>query len=229
MALKGQGDELQQQGAGKGPPAKKPALKGDSSSGRAKSKGAGKGSARVPITMMTVEYVDDSQGMEAALQALEQRVNRLDRLLGSLEETHGEMGSAVNQQSRQIQKLVDSISRRVGRIGKTVEEAKASLVAAAPQFVEEGPPQRFASDMDHQEAWRSARILAAELEANHPKEVKEGVLSGNFHEALSQQIEELRKAYEQRVPERVVQEHDYLVAAIDALIARLKRDLQAQQ
>jgi hypothetical protein len=178
----------------------------------------------VPMTEMTVEYVDASDGMDAALSGLEERVNSLEKLLASLDETRGEMVSAFNRQTKEIQRFVDSIARRVGRIYKEVEEVRAPVLAAAPQTAEYGLPERFASDKDHQEAWRTGRILTAELEAYYPDETREGALSGNLQELLTNEIEEARRVYEQSVPERVLQEHDYFSAAIDALMARKKRE-----
>ena len=60
------------------------------------SQGAGDGDAQVSYTDMAVEYVDGSEGMDTALNALEQRVSGLEKLLGSLDETRGEMVSAFN-------------------------------------------------------------------------------------------------------------------------------------
>ena len=103
-------------------------------------------------------------------------------------------------------------------------EVRAPVLSVAPQSAEYGLPESFASDKDHQEAWRTGRILTAELEAYYPEETREGALSGNLHELLDEEIKEARSSYEQTVPERVLQEHDYFSAAIDALIARKKRE-----
>jgi len=187
-------------------------------------RGTRKAGEPVPMTEMTVEYVDASDGMDAALRGLEERVNSLEKLLASLDETRGEMVSAFNRQTKEIQRFVDSIARRVGRIYKEVEEVRAPVLAAAPRGAEYGLPERFASDKDHQEAWRTGRILTAELEAYYPDETREGALSGNLYELLGKEIEEARRCYEQSVPERVLQEHDYFSAAIDALMARKKRE-----
>ena len=224
-------DSRQQPGSGKEHFAKKPFVKGQGAVGQ--EEGAKRGRAHIPSTVMTVEYIDDSEGMDAALRALEERMGKLETLLSSLQETYREMVSAINQQTKEIQEFVVSVSRRVDRLYRTVSgvspgpEPKEPVEPQTPSpDVEEGLPQQFADDADHQEAWRIAKVLASDLEAYYPEKVREGALYGNFLELLDEQIEGARKTYEQRAPERVIQEYDHFSQAIEALLARKKRELE---
>ncbi len=202
--------------------------------GRKQAGSSERGGEGAPLQEMRVEYVDESQTMGAALKALGERVNSLEKQLILLEKTHGEMVSAVNQQAKQVQEFITSASPRLGTIFEAVakmltqsKRTEAPGAAAAVSF-EDGIPERFADDKEHQEAWRTARIVAAELEAYYPDEVTEGILGGNFYQLLGDRIGEARETYQQGVSEKVLQECDYFSAAIEALVARKQRDLQEQ-
>ena len=86
--------------------------------------GVARGSASTPVPAREapVEYIDATAGMDAALKALQERVRNLERLLGRFEEMHAEKVTAVNQQGREMQKFVQSISRRVSNIRKAIAE-----------------------------------------------------------------------------------------------------------
>jgi len=228
-------DSGQGSGAGKEHFVKKVFAGGEGASSREGAEARKKGRAHIPSTVMTVEYIDDSEGMDAALKALEGRIGKLEQVLSSLREAHGEMASAINQQIKEIQEFVVSITRRMDRLYKTImdvapepEQPPPSPVEAPVEETEQGLPAQFADDADHQQAWRTARVLAADLDAYYPDRVREGVLYGNFHELLGEQIERARKTYEQRVPERVVREFDHFARAIEALIARKRQELEQE-
>ena len=86
----------------------------------------------------------------------------------------------------------------------------------------------MAEDRDHQNAWRIARVLAADLEAYHEDAVKEGVLYGTFYKLLREPIEKARATYEQRATPNIVENYDYFARAIDELIVRKRMELEQE-
>ena len=234
MAAEGRkGESQRRRGSGDRDLSNRAASGANNPSEHGESGGKEGGSAQTPPGILTVEYINESESMDGTLKGLQERTDGLERLLTSLEEGHSELITAFNQQSKELQKLVSSVGRRIARIQETLVsvlgeagEAVGAEVSAVPESVEEGVPERFADDPSHQEAWRTARILAAELEAFYPNEVKDGVINGNLRELLGRQLEEARKIYEQGVPEATAQVYDYFSAAIEALIARKKRELE---
>ena len=85
-----------------------------------------------------------------------------------------------------------------------------------------------ADDPDHQNAWRIARVLAADLEGYHEDDVREGVLYGTFYSVLREPIEKARKTYEQRVAKEIVEGYDYFSKALDELIVRKRMELEEE-
>ncbi|MHC4479355.1 MAG: hypothetical protein ACYS1C_00070 [Planctomycetota bacterium] len=201
------------------------------------------GIAQVPSTVLTVEYVDDSEGMDSALRDLGESLRNMDEQVRAMQETQVRLVGAVNQQAKDIGRIVESLSRRIDRLYRRVtggEPARARkqeglLVERMPQAVESEPepasvgasalPPDVADDPEHQNAWRIARVLAADLEAYHEDAVREGVLYGTFHDVLRQPIEKARKAYEQRLSRDIVESYDYFSRALDELIARKQAEL----
>ena len=202
--------------------------------GRQQAGSSKKGSARALAQEMHVEYANVGKAMEAALKALGARTNTIEKQLTVLEEAQGKMVSAVDQQAKHVQELVTSVSGRLETVFETVAEmltqgkkAEAPGAEAAVSF-EDGIPERFAEDKEHQEAWRTARILAAELGAYYSEEVTKGIVDGNLYELLGDRLRKARETYQQGVSEKVVQECDYFSAAIKALVARKQQGLQEQ-
>jgi len=192
-----------------------------------------KGKAYIPSTLMTVEYIDDSEGMDAALSSLEERVAKLEGLLSSLQDSNSELVTAINRQAKEIQEFAASVGRRMDRIYRKVIPAAATTepgsepeVTSEPVTTEVTLPPEFAEDSDHQKAWRIARVLVADLEAYYPDKVREGVLYESLDEVLKQQIEEARKTYEQRAPQKVLEEFDHFSAALQAMTARKKQEVE---
>jgi DNA-binding protein H-NS len=208
------------------------------------------GVAHIPATVLTVEYVDDSDGMDAALRTMSERLQKLEGQVNALHETQTQLIAAVNQQAKSIGKYVESVGRRIDRLYRRMAGSDtASGRQAGPAPVEEDtPPEEdegteqpatltgtagvsadVADDPDHQNAWRIARVLAADLEAYHEAAVKEGVLYGTFYKLLKEPIEKARQTYVQRVPEAIVANYDYFSRALDELIARKRMELEQEQ
>jgi len=208
-----------------------------------------KGVAHVPSSILTVEYVDDSEGMDSALKQTRERLEKLEEQLGALQETMSKLISTINQQAKELARYVDSVGRRVDTLYKRVTGGSTSVVShgekptqteaaqaeqpapeAEPQLQLDSPPlpPQLEEDANHRTAWRIARVLAADLEAYHEKAVKEGVLYGTFFELLAEPIEKARKTYEQRVSRQVLSEYDYFTKALHELIARKKAELEAE-
>jgi hypothetical protein len=201
-----------------------------------------------------VEYVDDSEGMDAALKELNERLAKMEERLNTLQERQGALVSAVNQQAKDIARYLESLGRRVDRIYQSMVEGGAPPVKAAeepqeveeaalptaeaepepeePEEAEEAPTAGAArpkEDEEHKKAWRVARVLAADLEAYHEDAVKEGVLYGTFFKLLHEPIEKARMTYEQRVSQEIVENYDYFSKALDELIARKRMELESGQ
>jgi hypothetical protein len=102
------------------------------------------------------------------------------------------------------------------------------MAAAALTSSSAGPAPEVADDPDHQNAWRIARVLAADLEAYHEEAVREGVLYGTFYSVLREPIDKARQTYEQRVSQDIVEDYDYFSKALDELIARKRVELEEE-
>ena len=186
--------------------------------------------AHVPATVLTVEYVDESEGMSSGLKALEQRMAKLEKLTTEVHETNAQLVAAVNQQAKDIGQLVESLNRRIDRVYQVVSGGTVKVgpsAPAAPAVSEEDfkVPEQFAGDEEHQEAWRIGQVMASDMEAYYGDKVREGVLYQNFFDLLKTPIEEARRTYEERVSERVRGEFDYFTLALKELVARKGREL----
>jgi len=203
------------------------------------------GIAHVPSTVLTVEYVDDSEGMDAAIKGLAGRVQKMEELLSGLQDRHGRLVSAVNQQAKELSRYIESIGRRIDQIYKRIvgtdvgtnhgaataaaNDEELDEAAPSPQSPSVGLSANVAEDPEHQNAWRVARVLAADLEAYHEDSVMEGVLYGTFFKVLHEPIEKARKTYEERVPREIVENYDYFSKALDELIARKRMELDTAE
>jgi uncharacterized coiled-coil protein SlyX len=202
------------------------------------------GTAHIPATLLTVEYVDESEGMDAALRNMEQRLQRLEETMSQMQETQSQLITAVNQQAQDIGRMVDSVRRRIDKMYRRLTGGEISYHGAAgPETPEEQPEEsqstmldlgsptlapEVADDPDHQNAWRIARVLAADLEAYHEDDVREGVLYGTFHKLLREPLEKARATYEERVDEEIVENYDYFSKALDELIVRKRMELEEE-
>jgi hypothetical protein len=204
------------------------------------------GIARVPATVLTVEYVDESEGMDSAIKEMAESLRKVGELLASIQETQGRLVAAINQQAKDIGRVVESLGRRVDRIYRRVEgggvgapEPAAELAPEPAPTAEPAPANTYqgpmgglsadvADDPAHQNAWRIARVLAADLEAYHEDAVREGVLYGTFYSVLRGPMEKARKTYEQRVSTDIVEGYDYFSKALDELIVRKRMELEEE-
>jgi hypothetical protein len=212
-----------------------------------------RGIAQIPSTVLTVEYIDDSEGMDAALSELSDRLRRVEEQAVALQQTQGRLVAAVNQQAKDIGRILESLSRRIDRLYKRVGgpvagAAPAAEVRSAPQppsdepgdevtEVTEGISARgsvvglspeVADNPEHQNAWRVARVLAADLEGYHEEAVREGVLYGTFYSVLREPIEKARQTYEERVSREIAEECDYFSKALDELVIRKRMELEEE-
>ena len=185
--------------------------------------------AHIPSTILTVEYVDSSEGMEASLKALDQRLTKLEDLTQSLEEITSRLVSAVAKQTKDVSQSIESLNRRVDRVYLELQRSGGRVAApGATQEAAEPEPQfpaKFKEDAEHQHAWQVAQVIVNDLEAYYGDDVREGVMYGNLNELLEGPITEGRKTYEERAPERVRQEFDYFDLALKQLTARKRKEM----
>jgi uncharacterized coiled-coil protein SlyX len=191
-----------------------------------------------------VEYVDDSEGMDAAIKEMSDRLRKLEEQSAAMLETQTRLVAALNQQAKDIGKMVESLGRRIDRLYRRVSGGEVVAARQEEQAPAEEPEEaaadtgqvsgmaamglspEVADKPEHQNAWRVARVLAADLEAYHEEAVREGVLYGTFYSVLREPIESARKAYEQRVSREIVDGYDYFSKALDELIARKRIELE---
>lgn len=204
------------------------------------------GVAHIPSTVLTVEYLDESEGMDSALRDMQERMRKVEEMVGNMQETQGQLISAVNQQAKDIGRFVESIGRRIDKLYRRVSGGEISNSGRKPgaagefpgdstvpfagevEAVPSGLTPDVAEDRDHQNAWRIARVLAADLEAYHEEAVKEGVLYGTFYKLLRDPIEKARATYDQRVTPQIVENYDYFSKALDELIVRKRIELEQE-
>ncbi|MHC5033573.1 MAG: hypothetical protein ACYTFZ_00850 [Planctomycetota bacterium] len=207
--------------------------------------GPEQGIAQIPATVLTVEYVDDSEGVDATLKELREGLRKMEDQINAMQETQVRLVGVVNQQAKDIGKFVESLGRRIDRLYRRVssgeivrarpdeglageERAMAGEGAVGAPALTSALPADVADDPEHQNAWRIARVLAADLEAYHEDAVREGVLYGTFYNVLREPIEKARKAYEQRLSKEIVDSYDYFSKALDELIARKRIELEQE-
>ena len=192
------------------------------------------GKAHIPSTVMTVEYLDDSEGVDDAIRSLSDRMARIEERLQNLEQAHTEMVSVINRQAKEIRDLAEALTRRMDHLYQAVSVGELDIEGGGEVLGEmlEGPqelPEELADDEYHQQAFRVARVLVADLEAYYPSKVREGVLYGNLEEVLSEELEEVRATYEERVPEKIREEFDHISAALKGLVNRTKQELDEEE
>ena len=192
--------------------------------------------AQVPSSVLTVEYVDGSEGMDAALKTIEQRLASLEQLAREMQETVSQLVTAVNKQEKETEQTMESLGRRVDRVfrqmagGATVVGARPDDIATLGMEEEslQFPPQ-FTGDEDHQKAWQIAQVMTADLEAYYEDQIREGVLYDNLTEVLANPIGEARRTYQERAAKAVQEEFDYFELALQRLIARKKQELTSEE
>ncbi|MFW6457070.1 MAG: DUF4339 domain-containing protein [Planctomycetota bacterium] len=187
--------------------------------------------AQVPSTVLTVEYVDDTEGIETYLKDIVGALEGLQKQTNQMQQYVSRLARALNQQKRQNQESTKALRRRLDRLysqlenqpgPSDVQEDPAKEEKEAGNDEEFGVPAEYSNDQAHQRAWQVAQVMASDLEAYHPDEVEEGVMYANIREVLSDEIAEARETYEDRTPERVRQEVDYFDMALRELVARNK-------
>ncbi len=203
---------------------------------------ASEGVAHVPATVLTVEYLDESEGVDATLRDMNERLDNLEEQVSTMAHTQAQLIGAINQQAKDIGRCVEAIGRRIDKLyrkvtgGKPPERPKPSAAgadttgASGAEMEQQsaGVSTEVEDSPEHQNAWRVARVLAADLESYHEESVKEGVLYGTFYKLLREPIEKARKTYEERVPQEIVENYDYFSRALDELIVRKRRELEEE-
>jgi len=67
--------------------------------------------------------------------------------------------------------------------------------------------------------------MVADLSLYHGADVNDGVKAGDLRERLKNQLEEMRKTFEMRVPEDVRSAKDYLGEAVQSMIDKKRKSL----
>jgi hypothetical protein len=198
-------------------------------------------SAQIPSTVLTVEYVDDGEGIEAALAEIGNTLESLHKTTKQVQEFTSRLTKAMDQQNRRTNEAIELLRRRLDKLYRRMEQGgfgqSDSAAPPMPPMPEEemtsdeefGVPEEHAEDNAHQRAWQVAQVMASDLEAYHPDEVREGVMYGNLKEVLGEHIEEARETYEERTPERISEEVDYFDMALDQLKTITKRRIEEEE
>lgn len=193
--------------------------------------------AQIPSTVLTVEYVDDSEGMDAALKEIQQSLKELEETTEQVQQYASRLARAVDQQNRSTNEAIESLRRRLDRLYRKMGSGAAQKEDVHPppppegeELAEEGfgVPEEFSSDQSHQRAWQVAQVMASDLDAYHEEEVKEAVMYGNLEEILEEPIAEARETFEERTPENVRDEVDYFDMALNQLLAQKKREMEEE-
>lgn len=69
--------------------------------------------AQVPSTVLTVEYVDGGEGMDAALKALDERLKNLESMTQELRDTCTALLSVIEQQAKDLEQFMESVKSRL--------------------------------------------------------------------------------------------------------------------
>jgi hypothetical protein len=80
-------------------------------------------------------------------------------------------------------------------------------------------------DPQHQNAARIARVMVNDLYLYQKDAVDEGIRNGDFHERNKDTLQDMRLTYESRVPEAVRAQKDFLEEALQAFIAKKRKQL----
>jgi hypothetical protein len=119
----------------------------------------------------------------------------------------------------------------VKAVDTIVPPVTTSAAAATPFSVEEQTPwastsAKLCHDPKVQEdARRLAKRILADLALLNPKAVDEGVRTGNFRQALKEDLDEGIRLFRQQVQESVRVEHDFFGEAIDEFVNERQRSL----
>ncbi len=95
------------------------------------------GIAHIPATVLTVEYVDDSEGMDAALKAINTQLQQLEQKITTMQETQVRMIAAITQQAKDLARAIDSMSRRIEGFYTRVGGAELGQESQSPQSRQE--------------------------------------------------------------------------------------------
>ncbi|MCK4299062.1 MAG: hypothetical protein KAX80_06000 [Planctomycetes bacterium] len=111
--------------------------KGDPSGQPQGDKTPQQGIAHIPATVLTVEYVDDSEGMDAALKAMNTHLRQLEQKITAMQETQARMVAAITQQAKDLTKAIDSMSRRIEGFYTRMGGGESAQESQSPQSREE--------------------------------------------------------------------------------------------
>lgn len=204
--------------------------------GKAESNGA-----QVPSTVLTVEYVDDTEGIETYLKDIVRALESLQDQTDQVQQYVSRLARAMNQQKQRNEKAMKALRRRLDRLYTQLENQPGPAAPAEeseeppppPEDMEEpeeyGVPEEYTNDDAHHRAWQVAEVMASDLEVYHEEELEEGVMYGNLEEILEEPIAEARETYSDRTPERVREEVDYFDMALNKLVARKKREMDQEE
>lgn len=190
--------------------------------------------AHIPSTLLTVEYVDDSEGMETSLARITELLRELKQQTTRLDRSISRIAQAIDQQNKRSSHAMNALKRRVDELYNKMENAAISSRSDTdtPDDSEEpgaeegfGVPEQFQGDEAHEHAWQIAQVVVDDLAEYHPEDVEEGVMYDNFREVLEAPIEEARKTYEERTPDTVRQEVDYFDMALRQLKSHKQQEL----
>jgi len=108
--------------------------------------------------------------------------------------------------------------------------AQAAGQNAAPGTAKpvEGLSKELNDSPEHRKAMRIARGMLSDLEAYHADKMDKSIREGTFFTIFQEELAELRRSYETRIPSEIRGEFDHFNVAVKELIDKRKASGQAQ-
>ena len=92
------------------------------------------------------------------------------------------------------------------------------------QRAEEKEITAATDDVVVEKSKRLARIIVSDIALYHQDRVESGIKNGNFYEVMADEYKEGEKLFEERVPQEIRNQQDYLKQAFDAFISRRQQE-----
>lgn len=159
---------------------------------------------RLPNSLYGADDFIEKQQIRGSL------VPKINSLLGEQEEIRKQIGET------------EAVSVGIG-----VRETVSPKVAAedAKKLKEEELPHAESDGEDIEKAKRLARIIVSDIALYNEELVEKGIRQGTVEDELKNDLEEGKRLFTKRIPERIRKKADYLRESLDDLIAKKKKEM----